>query len=543
MMFFRLYRKELVLVFVSAVLASLPFHSPRFAPLAWIALVPLFACLDRLKNRNEAFRFGYIWGVFFFGMTLYWVWYVAVIGYITLALYLGVFGGLFGFFAYRSVTVLANSGSPHFRHGWINVFTLAALWVLVEYARLRAPVLGFPWVLWGYTQWRNIPFIQTADHWGAWGVSFTLVAANAALYGIFAAVRRVFKYELSLGGVVAQVALMSVLGGGLAAASVVYGNEALKTFGTDSTVPPRKIAVVQGNIPQHEKWDAGIKDMIFQKYDGLSRQTALERPELVIWPETAFPGYWEDEPPMQARFQALARSVNARFLIGSPTLVYEDGVEKHMNTALYFGPRGERLGAYHKLRLVPFGEYVPFFGFLRRFFEIGRFSPGRRMVLFSLPAAQPDQKNVLLAVLICFEDIFPDLCRNLTARGCRLLVNITNDAWFLKSSAPYQHAQASVFRAVENRVNVVRVANTGLSSWIDPAGRVRDTVQDKGEELFVTGIRVWNVPIDADSPRTFYGVWGDFFVVLAAVYFALTYPLYRLPHNLVRAAEVSDEDE
>ncbi len=537
----RVYQKEVLLVSLSAILASLPFHDPRFAPLAWIALVPLFCALERLGGRGEAALFGYFWGVLFFGATLYWVLHVTIIGFIALLVFLGCYGALFAFLCSRSVAILANSGSPHFRYGWLNVLSLAALWVLVEYLRFAVPVMKFPWALIGYTQWKTLPMIQIADWTGPYGVSFVVAAVNAAIFGALAAVRRLFKYELSFAAGLVQIAVMAAVAGSLFAGAFFYGRQTLKTFPLEEAPNPWRIAVVQGNIPQHEKWDASIKDMIFEKYEGLSRQAALERPDLVVWPETAFPGYWEDEPRMQARFQSIVRDVGSRFLIGSPTILEEDGVQKRMNTALYFGPKGERLGAYHKLRLVPFGEYVPFFTFLRRFFEIGRFSPGSAMVLFTLPGSIKGEKDVLFSVLICFEDIFPDLCRSLVSKGSRVLINITNDAWFLKSSAPYQHAQASVFRAVENRVPVVRAANTGLSCWIDPLGRIRDTVKDKGGELFITGVRTWPITLGPDK-RTFYNQWGDVFVALSLALFVLIYPLYKNPHNLIRTESPEGDD-
>lgn len=537
----RVYRKELVLVSLSAVLASLPFHNAVFAPLAWIALVPFFLALERLSGRGEAAAFGFWWGVIFFGSTLYWVLHVTVIGYFALCAFLGVYGALFAFLSCRSVAILANSGSPHFRHGWLNVISIAALWVLVEYLRFAVPVMKFPWAYLGYTQWKVLPMIQIADWTGPYGVSFVVAAVNAAVFGIISAVRRLFKYELVLAGAAAQAAVMALAAASLIASALFYGQLTIASMPLTQESSPWKVAVVQGNIPQHEKWDERIKGMIFEKYEGLSRQVALEKPDLVVWPETAFPGYWEDEPGMQARFQSIVKEVGSRFLIGSPTLLYENGDEKRMNSALYFGPRGERLGAYHKLRLVPFGEYVPFFTFLRRFFDIGRFSPGNAMVLFTLPGSIKKEKDVLFSVLICFEDSFPDLCRYLVAKGSRLLINITNDAWFLKSSAPYQHAQASVFRAVENRVTVVRAANTGLSCWIDPVGRVRDTVKDKGDELFVTGVRTWPIVLGPEA-RTFYNVWGDVFVALCLALFVLIYPLYRNPHNLIRSESPEGDD-
>lgn len=523
----RVYRNEIFLAGLFAVLYSAVFHFPALSGLAFIAIVPLLWGVSRLKSRAETFWFGYLAGALFFALTLYWVVHVTVAGFFALAAYLGLFTAAFCVIARGAVSVLGNLGFPQFRFGWIKVFTIAAAWVVLEYVRGAVPVMKFPWALAAYSQWRELAFIQSADLLGAWGVSFILVAVNACLFGILMLARRLLRFEVPLMRGVLQIVVLFVIGASLVGADVAYGQYALRR---ESAVPPppeagvRRIAVVQGNIPQHQKWDARIKDSIFQKYEGLTRQAAMERPHLIIWPETAFPGYWEVEPMMVRRFLALVREVRAHFLAGIPTLAVDGAGTMRMNTAVFFGPDGAEKGRYHKLRLVPFGEYVPFFGFIRRFFEIGRFSPGRSLIIFELPAAAPGGAPAGFAVLICFEDIFPDLCRSAVNRGADILVNITNDAWFKKTSAPYQHAQASVFRAVENRVPVVRAANTGLSCFIEPTGRIVSSVRSKENELFVTGFTVFSV--NTARRNSLYRLWGDAFVWVLFVVLPATYPLY-----------------
>ena len=323
---------------------------------------------------------------------------------------------------------------------------------------------------------------------------------------------------------------------------MLYGVNVLKAENSVEITPKGpKVSIIQGNIPQHEKWNDSIKEVIFQKYEGLTRQVALERPDLIIWPETAFPGYWEHEPQMRLRFQSMVRDLGTRFLIGAPTFREgPDGLER-MNTAIYFGPQGRDLGRYYKLRLVPFGEYVPSFSFLRHFFDIGRFTAGEKMVLFEMPFKTGLAEKIRFGVLICFEDIFPDLCRKFVQEGSRVLVNITNDAWFQKTSAPYQHAQASVFRAIENRVPVIRVANTGLSCFIDPSGRIVETVHDKHEELFITGYLTRRISLGKNT--SFYTRWGDVFIVFCILITFLTIPIYLTKSKNSFRMDSSDLDD
>jgi len=521
----RMYVKEIALIVLHAVLHASIFH---FTGLWWVAsfsLVPLFACLLCLRNRWEAFKFGYAAGVMSSALTYFWVAHVTKVGVVVLVAYMGLFTGLFAALVFGPISIVAASGSLQFRHGWLKIFAISSIWVLVEYVRSYIPVLGFPWALFGYSQWKNLVFIQSAEYLGVWGVSFVLVFFNVALFALCTTAWRLFKFELSFVDALKQVLIVLTALAAIVGANISFGTQSLSNAAI-TRVPESgpKITVIQGNIPQHEKWNDKIKDTIFQKYEGLSRQAAFEKPDLVVWPETAFPGYYEIEPGMAKQLQDLIRAVGSRFLVGAPTLGIDEQGEVRLNSAIYFSQRGQELGRYHKLRLVPFGEYVPFFSFLRHLFVIGRFSPGKAMVVFELPTGSKQEPLTRFSVLTCFEDIFPNLVRASVNRGSRILINITNDAWFKKTTAPYQHAQASVFRAIENRVPVVRAANTGYSCFIDSTGFIYGEVQDGGENIFVTGIRTEHV--QSGGQMTFYRFWGDVFVALCFLISLGTAPLY-----------------
>jgi apolipoprotein N-acyltransferase len=529
----RVYQKEIVYITLFSFLHSLIFHFSFLWWLAFFSLIPLFLCLERLKSRREVLIFGYLGGVLWTLATFYWVYFVAAAGWLCLGIYLGIYVPLFCLLSYKSILILKDAGSA-LRFAWVKVFSVAAVWVLIEFLRSHVPIFRFPWALMGYSQWKNIVFIQSADFFGAYGLSFLIVLVNACLYLLIHIIKRLMRKEIRpkialLRAITPVLVLLLVMGG-----NIFYGQWRLQQ--TESNQPRVLVSVVQGNIPQHEKWNESIKDTIFRKYEGLSRQVGLDKPDLVIWPETAFPGYWEDEPEMTQRFKKLVNAVRTRFLIGAPTWTRRGEGFNRMNSAVYFNEKGRELGRYHKLRLVPFGEYIPFFGFLRQFFPIGRFAPGREMVIFDLPLA--DNKKAKFSTLICFEDIFPDLCRKNVRSGSNLLINITNDAWFLKSTAPYQHAQASVLRAVENRVPVVRAANTGFSCYIDQWGVIHKTVHDGDEDLFVTGFATDEITLG--ERNSLYTQWGDFMTWVCLLIVLATFPLYLGKVNYPSSLETED---
>ncbi len=488
-------------IFISAALLSLPYHTGSGWPVAFIAFVPLFFTF-REKTPSQLFKICFLFGLIYHAFLGYWLNYVNVFGFLVLAAYLAVFFGLFGYFC----------GTFFFSGKIRATFYVAAIWVLLEYAR-GFLFGGFPWALLAYTQWKNLPFIQAADTVGAHGISFFILWANVMLYRMASAGKtgRTFLTLVMVLGTLSGYGLWR-----LASREGFYLSEGPKAL--------IGVSVVQGNIPQEEKWDAKIKSIIFEKYKRLTLMAAMEKPDLIVWPETSFPGYLEDEVMMAAHLRALVRQSRTHVLVGAPT---QGDLEKGLrfyNSAMLFAPNGEELARYSKVHLVPFGEYVPFepiLGVIRHFVSIGRFSPGTEQTIFSI--VNKNQKIRVAAkfgVLICYEDIFPGLVRRLCLDGADFLVNITNDAWFGKSSAPYQHAQASVFRAIENRVPVIRSTNTGLSCFISAEGRVTSSVKKDGQEIMVSGQQTQNIVLRKGRP--FFTRFGDlfFWLLTALILFA-----------------------
>ena len=276
-------------------------------------------------------------------------------------------------------------------------------------------------------------------------------------------------------------------------------------------LPTLGVGLVQGNIDQSVKWDESFQKETLRIYERLSLRVAEKEAELIIWPETATPFFFQDAKEYQPVVLDIPRKVRAFLLFGSPSYRFEQGKVDHYNSAYLVSPSGEIIGKYDKIHLVPFGEYVPlsnllsFIGSLGE--GIGNFKSGREFSNFSLPQGK-------FGVLICFEIIFPDLCRRFVKRGANFLVTITNDAWFGKTSAPCQHLSLATFRAVENRVFIARAANTGISALIDPKGRI---IRQGGlftEEAMEGTIRLMN-------RRTFYTIYGDVFAWICSILSAL----------------------
>ena len=501
-----------MLPLLSAVLLTLSYPIFNLSFLAWFALIPLLIAV-RGEKPLEAFFTGYITGILFFASALYWVSYVAIIGEIILALYLALY---FGLFAVGADILLMQFPRPRIRYA----FLVSALWVGLEYMRSHL-LTGFGWALLGHTQWENLPIIQIADMTGAYGVSFLIIFTNALLAS---------KIKKKIKGLVPEPRYLALLVIMLVVVSI-YGYFRMdEKFRGDVL----KVSIVQGNIPQVQKWDEKYADDILKQYVSLTVEAAKDKPNLIIWPETSVPGFLETEQKIFDTVSSLAKEVNTYLLVGTPSEATPDR-GPYFNSAVLFSSEGKIVKRYDKIHLVPFGEYVPFgdnmFAFVKTRYDMGEdYSPGREYTIFEVPLDK--EKKAKFGVLICFEDIFPELVAGSVRTGADFMVVITNDAWFMKTGAPYQHAQSSVFRAVENRISVVRSANTGYSCFIDQKGKVTGSVKDaKGEKIFIPGFATAKVvPVKGE---TFYFKHGDLFARACIWVFLFDLTLYFI-YNYVR---------
>ena len=536
----------LLLAGVSGIL--LPFCFPRFDfnLLAWIALIPLHFAIEG-RRKSQAFWTGWLAGTIGFTGIMAWVvtamhLYGKVplaISYailLLLAAYLGLYVGIYG------------AGLVWFR-GLIpryGLFLAPCLWVSLELLRTHL-LSGLPWALLGYSQYRQIDLIQFADHTGVYGVSFVIVLVNVALAELMLWLMPLFRgfrpaalpWEL-----MTAAALLLIL-------AWSYG--LWLSTGTPLSDVARtslSVGVVQPNIDQAVKWDTAYREETLRRYENLMARLDTSS-DLVVWPEAATPFLFEREPEYQLRLIALADRAHASLLFGSPALrYYPDRRPYLLNSAFLLSPEGHLVGRYDKQHLVPFGEYIPLKSSLLFFLDklvegIGDFEPGPGPTILSVhpqsrssgPTSETSSvKPVKFGVLICYEVIFPDLVRRLAANGAEFFVTITNDAWFGDSSAPAQHFSMVVFRSVENHLAFARSANTGISGFIDPFGRIVEATPIFTEQTLQGRLQTW-------APRTFYSRHGDVFAYGCVILCALVwlYGIFRTKgpeHGTVAATPV-----
>ncbi|MGE4357168.1 MAG: apolipoprotein N-acyltransferase [Candidatus Omnitrophota bacterium] len=478
------------LCFISAGLLILSFPPADFYFLIWVGFVPLFFALED-KNIKQAFFLSYLWGLIFWGVLIYWLMKVTLVGYVFLALYLALYSGIFGI-----IFLLVPSSR--------RMLVLPSAWVVIEFIRTYF-LSGFGWALLGYSQYKNLFFIQIADITGVYGVSFLIILFNLTIYSLLSIRHSMVDRRRRI--VVSLFIFLFVF---------LYGYYRVTQRNPGLFSRPFRISLIQANISPYEKWDEELKNEIIERYIYLTQRAVKKNSPLIIWPETAFPGFWNEERELREKTLNLAKEIKTGILVGAP--IWEEGVS--YNSAILISSEGEEMGEYRKIRLVPFGEYIPFpriLGFLRNRFNIGDYSRGKEYKVFAFPSL-PDICH--FSVLICFEDIFPDLTRRFVKKGAEFLINITEDGWYGKTSASFQHLQALVFRAVENRRYMVRAANTGYSCVINPQGRIISELKDdRGEKLFISGVHTSE--IFPNSEITFYNRFGDWFIVFSTIVFLI----------------------
>lgn len=472
---------------LSGVLLALSF--PRFdlGSLAFGAIVPLLVGLDGVRPLQGTYL-GIITGLVFYLLSIPWVVHamtaygglplpLAFLVLIALSLYLALYIGIFA----SGVTRLSDRGVLAY------VVGVPALWVGLEYVRTFL-LTGFPWNLLGYSQYQNLALIQIASITGVYGISFLLVLTNAGLALGCLHFRRGWwrRALLPLGGVGLFLLGVALFGMGRMASA-------------DTPRSQIRVGIVQGNIDQGVKWDPGFQQRTVDIYRRLTHEVE-KHTDLIVWPETAVPFFLREGGALSRRVLDLAGEVESFLLVGSPDRTPDPSPRLH-NSAFLISPDGEIEQRYDKIHLVPFGEYVPLKSLL--FFVekmatgIGDFKAGQRFTVFETPRGR-------FGVLICYETIFPDQVRRHVLAGADFLVNITNDAWFGNSAAPYQHLSMAILRAVENGVYLVRAANTGVSALVEPTGRVV-----KQSDLFVEA--VLSGTFTPGSAGTFYTRTGDVF--------------------------------
>ncbi|KPJ68815.1 hypothetical protein AMJ44_05340, partial [candidate division WOR-1 bacterium DG_54_3] len=440
-------------------LLALAFPKFNLYWLAWIALVPFFIALRRSKGLGESLLCGLFFGIFFFGIHLSWVtslfrfveWWI-ILGWAALVLYQTLFIFLF--------VILLRFINPR---RVLCAVPIAFLWVIVELLRAWGP-FGVTGGDLGYSQAQLLPLIQIASFASVYGVSFLLALVNVTVSNLFITFMSVRNKLGEIKFFPTVLVLVLVLA--LVIGCYAYG---LWVMATPSPIPhpsSLKLALIQPNVDQEDKLDPSKVMPIFELHEEMTHQAMEEKPEIIIWPETAIFSYLLYDSRLLPRVKQLAIDSKAWLIFGTPHYIGD----KAYNSVVSMSPSGEIVSRYDKQQLVPFGEYLPF-----------------RRILFPLLkgvgyydyefSSNPDPEllsaaDLKIAAAICFESTFPYLIRERVKKSSDFILTVTNDAWFGNSSATYFHLNTGVFRAIENRRYFIQVGNTGLTAVIDPYGRI-----------------------------------------------------------------------
>ena len=463
---------------------------PGLSALGWVALAPLFYVLSKSAPRR-AFVRGWLAGAAFHGVAFYWIYStcrfggvplpISVLAWALLAAFQGLAWGAIGWLG-RVVTPRLPAALRAL--GW------AVAWTAVAAACERwTPRL--PGDLLEYTQWRYLPLIQIASIAGPHGLGLVVAWVNAALAQAWDDGRSGAAGAPAARGLAASLAA--------AAAVWVFGVAALAQRPVSGSA--RRVELLQPDVDQYRKWDERYESDIMAEFAELLTPPAAEawKPDLVVWPESALPYLVSEDRPLPLSLLPWSGRDRPEQVIG---VVSRRGDERY-NAALLVGSDGSVKAVYHKRELVPFGEYVPFASVLRPLV-------GKLNELGGITAGAPEQALLPTplgpaAATICYEAVFPRWARRDAARGARLIINVTNDGWYKDTWGPYQHFKTNVFRAVENRVTVIRSGNTGISAVIDPWG-----VETARLDLGARGRLDAEVPAEDSFPAgSFYARHGD----------------------------------
>ena len=467
--------------------------TPPTAFLGWVSLIPFFIALHGTTPRQGAF-WGWIFGFAQFGGILYWIAFLEAAHYLSgpawaaLVFYLSLYFMVFGW----ACRFLAGKLGAE---AWIA----PCLWVALEYIRGSRPWGGFSWGELGYSQ-APYPVVLTFTAWaGVYGLTFLMVWFNAwiAQWAVKVFEERInnpgFKPRLPWPGLGAPLGVLAlVLAGGV----VEMKTTTLQKVGT--------AALLQPSIDQEVKWSKQNEAATYQKLGRLAHEASKNKPNLVVWPETAAPAYLLWSRLDLDRVVSIVRESKTSHLVGCLDARKMGDRSIHCyNAAIQFRPDGKPDGIYHKRHLVPFGEFVPFQKYLTFLGpvvgDLGNFDAGDSYEKFQA-------RGFSYTPMICYEVIFPgDVCRAFQT-GADALVNISNDAWYGRTASPYQHAMMAVVRAAEERKPLLRAANTGVCLAADPFGRILCS-----SRLFEETWLPADVLLAPPASRTLYSRWGNWF--------------------------------
>jgi len=473
------------LALLSGVLVGLSYPPLHLGFLAWFGLIPLIYILLNVKSR-QAIQLAFLASITANFISLYWIGFNSGAGFVPVfasligaVIYLGIFWAGFGYI----VSFIERKSSK-------GLFILPFVWVSMELLRSLGP-LGFPWINLALTQTEYLPLIQIADITGSYGISFWIMLINIGFY-LSIISKNKLKYL-----VITSMIFLLVLSFGIVRINTIE----------EIVTEPVSIAITQPNINPDEKWEPESREEIFSLMHGFLDSALNLDPDLVLWPESAVPAYLRLSSQRRRPIVNKLKKYNIPLLSGTVDRIFNDSAEKkYYNSTIFIKPDGN-IKMYHKIHLVPFAEYIPlsekFLSLKKLNFGQGNFTPGREYTTFKL-------NSTLFSNIICYESSMPSIVKKLVKNGAKFITIQANDGWLGRSAGPYQHFELARLRAIENRVPIVRCANTGISGVIDPIGIVQMKIP-LGEQSIL------KAEILPAQKLTFYTKYGEVFAILCII--------------------------
>ncbi len=481
-----LNRPHWQLALLSGILVGLSYPPLHLGFLAWFGLIPLIHVLLNIKPR-QSIPLTFLASITANFISLYWIGFNSGAGFLPVlasligaVIYLGIFWSGFGFL----VSFIESKSSK-------GLLALPFTWVSMELIR-SIGALGFPWINLGLTQTEYLPLVQIADITGSYGISFWIILINIGFY-LSIISKNSLKYLI-----LTSAMFLLVLSFGLIRINTI------EDVNTDFV----SIAITQPNINPDEKWELESREEIFSLMHGFLDSALNLDADLVMWPESAVPAYLRLSSHRRRPITNKLEKYNVPLLSGTvDRIINKDGEKIYHNSTIFIKP-DRTIKMYHKIHLVPFAEYIPLsskFTSLKKLnFGQGNFTQGTEYTVFELD-------SVRFSNIICYESSMPAIVRKLIKNGAQFITIQANDGWLGNSAGPYQHFELARLRAIENRVPIVRCANTGISGVIDPTGIVKHKIP-LGEKSII------KAEILPAQKLTFYTKYGEIFAILCIIF-------------------------
>ena len=496
---------------VSGGLLALCYPGFGLGAFCWAALIPLVCAvwLSAPAARRERLRvagIGFTFGITFFAISSFWLTTLTAPGYVLLVIYFAFYPAVWALFVRALIRHGEGARWLSSLHNLLVCALGAAAWVALEW--LRGVIFpAFGWNGLGIALYKNIPMIQIADIAGVGGISFLVAMVNLM------AVATVKRLAMEIGRGARRPHYDFGLTVALVALAWVYGIRQI-LLAPPSPAPGStslSFAAVQANVPQATRNNPKFESEVLALYEKHTATATAMHPDLILWPESATPRPLFNDQRTWDAVRKLAEGFDGDLLAG--TVYLSDHGD--FNTIALLSDHAQKAQMYHKMHLVPFGEYVP----LRQAFPLfawvvgdlvpGDFDAGKEPVLLEV-AARP----VTLGPLICFEDTLGELARQFTLRGAQAFVVVTNDGWFLKSAGSQQHLANAIFRCVENKLPMIRAANTGVTCAVNRFGAVKQILQNEGGDTHIEGVLFGEISVTKPATPTFYARYGEVFSLL-----------------------------